>query len=162
MALQAADIAGWLPHDLLAKLDRCLMAHGLEGRVPFLDALVAELAVGLPPKLKIRKGLGKWLVRRWVAGAVPAAPAFARKRGFSVPVGPWMDAQGARLGEVLARHPAIDEICWPDKVAALFRSTAADHAEARWRLLFYALWHNRHILGRDAGGGVFEVLDAAA
>ncbi len=34
---QATDIADWLPHDLLLKLDRCLMAHGVEGRTPFLD-----------------------------------------------------------------------------------------------------------------------------
>ncbi len=36
-AAQAADAADWLPHDLLLKLDRCLMAHGVEGRTPFLD-----------------------------------------------------------------------------------------------------------------------------
>ena len=34
---QAAEIADWLPNDLLLKLDRCLMAHGVEGRTPFLD-----------------------------------------------------------------------------------------------------------------------------
>ena len=37
-AAQATDVADWLPHDLLLKLDRCLMAHGVEGRTPFLDA----------------------------------------------------------------------------------------------------------------------------
>ena len=36
-AAQAADVADWLPNDLLLKLDRCLMAHGVEGRTPFLD-----------------------------------------------------------------------------------------------------------------------------
>ncbi len=34
---QALDCADWLPNDLLLKVDRCLMAHGLEGRTPFLD-----------------------------------------------------------------------------------------------------------------------------
>ena len=43
-AAQAVDIATWLPGDLLTKLDRCLMAHGLEGRVPFLDPAVAAFA----------------------------------------------------------------------------------------------------------------------
>ncbi len=36
-AAQATDMADWLPHDLLLKLDRCLMAHAVEGRTPFLD-----------------------------------------------------------------------------------------------------------------------------
>src|SRR5262249_35297913 len=34
---QAVDCVDWLPNDLLGKLDRCLMAHGVEGRTPFLD-----------------------------------------------------------------------------------------------------------------------------
>ncbi len=41
-AAQATDMADWLPHDLLLKLDRCLMAHAVEGRTPFLDPGVAE------------------------------------------------------------------------------------------------------------------------
>ncbi|HAI28629.1 MAG TPA: hypothetical protein DCM48_03565, partial [Thalassospira sp.] len=41
---QAVDCADWLPNDLLLKLDRMLMAHGLEGRTPFLDPVVAEFA----------------------------------------------------------------------------------------------------------------------
>src|SRR5262249_31087248 len=45
---QALDCADWLPNDLLLKVDRCLMAHGLEGRTPFLDPKVAELALRLP------------------------------------------------------------------------------------------------------------------
>ena len=53
-AMQAADIATWLAHDLLLKLDRCLMAHGLEGRTPFLDPEVAEFALHLPDRLKVR------------------------------------------------------------------------------------------------------------
>ena len=36
-AAQATDVADWLAHDLLVKLDRCLMAHAVEGRTPFLD-----------------------------------------------------------------------------------------------------------------------------
>ena len=32
---QYMDCLDWLPHNLLTKLDRCLMAHGIEGRVPF-------------------------------------------------------------------------------------------------------------------------------
>jgi asparagine synthase (glutamine-hydrolysing) len=50
---QALDCADWLPNDLLVKLDRCLMAHGLEGRTPLLDPVIADLAFKLPDGLKI-------------------------------------------------------------------------------------------------------------
>jgi asparagine synthetase B (glutamine-hydrolysing) len=49
-AAQALDVTDWLPNDLLVKLDRCLMAHGVEGRVPLLDTGVAAAAVPLPTR----------------------------------------------------------------------------------------------------------------
>src|SRR5271165_7028814 len=73
---QATDVADWLPHDLLLKLDRCLMAHGVEGRTPFLDPGVAAAAFRLPDALKMRDGMGKWLLRRWLEKHCPAAKPF--------------------------------------------------------------------------------------
>ena len=83
---QAADIATWLPNDLLLKLDRCLMAHGLEGRTPFLDREVADFAFALPDRMKVRGKHGKWLLRKWLERHCPAAEPWARKKGFTVPV----------------------------------------------------------------------------
>src|SRR5690606_4715494 len=89
-AAQYADIATWLPNDLLLKLDRCLMAHGLEGRTPFLDAEVAAFALALPDRFKVRGRWGKWLLRKWLERACPAAEPWARKQGFTVPVDAWI------------------------------------------------------------------------
>ena len=61
---QAVDMTDWLPNDLLTKLDRCLMAHGLEGRTPFLDMVLAETVFRLPDSLKIHKRQGKWILRQ--------------------------------------------------------------------------------------------------
>ena len=157
---QAVDIADWLPHDLLLKLDRCLMAHGVEGRTPLLDPAVAEVALRLPDGLKLRDGRGKYLLRRWLARALPEAEPFARKRGFTVPVADWIAAGGARLGPLVAAQPGIVEICRPKAVEALFRATGKHHAFAAWTLLFYALWHQHHILGQSAEGDVFATLAA--
>ena len=77
-AAQAADICDWLHGDLLLKLDRCLMAHGVEGRTPFLDPAVMEFGFGLPDELKVRNGLGKVVLRHWLDRHCPAAEAFAR------------------------------------------------------------------------------------
>ena len=79
---QATDVADWLPHDLLLKLDRCLMAHGVEGRTPFLDPEVALAGFRLPDGLKVRNGRGKYLLRRWLEGAMPAGAAVCAEAGL--------------------------------------------------------------------------------
>jgi asparagine synthase (glutamine-hydrolysing) len=155
---QATDIADWLPNDLLTKLDRCLMAHGVEGRVPFLDPYVADFAFRLPDSLKVHHRTGKWLLRKWLETALPESKPFEKKRGFTVPVGDWIAGQGARLGPLVAAQPGIAEVCDPDAVKRLF-GAGADKGQAQWTLLFYALWHRRHIEGVDTAGDVFEALD---
>jgi asparagine synthase (glutamine-hydrolysing) len=159
---QAIDCADWLPHDLLTKLDRCLMAHGVEGRVPLLDPVVAEVAFRLPDRLKVRGNRGKYLLRRWLAEALPEAEPFSRKRGFTVPVGEWIARRGAALGPLVAAQPGIAEVCKPNAVAALFARNDKRAGFAAWTLLFYALWHRRHILGAAPAGDVFDTLAAEA
>lgn len=158
---QATDIADWLPNDLLIKLDRCLMAHGIEGRVPFLDPAVVAAGFALPDSLKVRRGLGKYLLRRWLEKAMPAARPFAPKQGFTVPVGAWIAGQGARLGPLVAAQPGVAEIADPDRVLTLFRDAdRRGHGIAAWTLLFYALWHQRHMVGLGSDADVFEALAA--
>lgn len=157
---QAVDCDAWLPNDLLTKLDRCLMAHGVEGRVPFLDPVVAAFAMRLPDRMKVHKGLGKWALRRWLDKVLPVAGAFEKKRGFTVPVGDWIASKGNVLGPLVAAQPAIREICHAPEVEGLFRHAAGKHGFAAWTLLFYALWHGRHMLGHRPEGDVFDCLDA--
>lgn len=160
-AAQATDMADWLPHDLLLKLDRCLMAHALEGRTPFLDPGVAAAAFRLPDALKLRKGLGKYILRKWLEKNLPVARPFAPKQGFTVPVGAWIKGQGQRLGPLVAAQPGVAEIAYPEKVIALFGDIRRwRHGFACWKLLFYALWHRRHIQGLPPAGDVFETLSA--
>lgn len=159
---QATDCADWLPNDLLTKLDRCLMAHGLEGRTPFLDREVAKIAFTLPDNFKIRKGAGKWLLRQWLNRVMPAAKPFERKRGFTVPVGEWISRRGDVLGPLVARQPAISEICRPDRVEKIFSSDKKRARNAAWILLFYALWHRSLIIGAPSTGDVFDTLADSA
>jgi asparagine synthase (glutamine-hydrolysing) len=155
---QAVDFADWLPNDLLTKLDRCLMANGLEGRTPFLDPAVAAVAFRLPDRLKVRKGLGKWLLRRWLADRVPAAQALAAKRGFTVPVGAWIGRDSERLGALVAKAPGVAEIADPERVQRLFQRDGKHERFAAWVLLFYALWHRAHALGKRADGDIYHCL----
>ena len=159
--LQAIDCAEWLPNDLLVKLDRCLMAHSLEGRTPYLDPVVADFAFRLPDHAKVRGGLGKWLLREWLARNVPAAEPFARKQGFNPPMGEWIAGRAGRIADLVAAQPGVAEILPPDQIRAVL-GDAGRHGQAAWSLVFYALWHSHHVLGLAADGAVDDVLGAAA
>ena len=135
---QWADIATWLPNDLLLKLDRTLMAHGLEGRTPFLDREVAAFAFNLPDRMKVQGRFGKWLLRKWLETHCPAADPWARKQGFTVPVEAWIAPRAAdiarRIGDVEA-------------VRRLAPGAAGFPEGRRWPLLFLALWARIHLEG---------------
>jgi asparagine synthase (glutamine-hydrolysing) len=136
--MQYRDIAGWLPSDLLLKLDRCLMAHGLEGRTPFLDPEVARFAFHLPESMKLNGRLGKWLLRRWLERHCPAADPFARKSGFTTPVAAWIAPRAADLGPRIAQVDGVKKLCDVDVVRTIFKETRL--ASHRWPLLFLAIW----------------------
>lgn len=162
-AAQATDIANWLHADLLLKLDRCLMAHGVEGRTPFLDPDFAAFAFPLPDGLKARGRFGKYLLRRWLAKTCPSARPFDKKKGFIVPVGQWIARRHRELGPLVADSPAVAELCRPEAVRELFAEGAGKdrkQGEAAWSLLFYAVWHKVHVEGQAPDGDLFACLAA--
>jgi asparagine synthase (glutamine-hydrolysing) len=118
------------------------MAHGLEGRTPFLDREVAAFAFPLPDAAKVRGRYGKWLLRKWLERTCPAAEPWARKQGFTVPVEAWIapraEAIAQRLGDVAALRAIRPE------AAAEFR---AGGDGVRWPLLFFAVWSLIHLEG---------------
>jgi asparagine synthase (glutamine-hydrolysing) len=80
-----ADLTFYLPNDMLVKVDRMSMAHGLEARVPLLDLEVVEHAWRLPARLKLWRGEKKRVLRRSIARHYPPELRRAPKRGFNVP-----------------------------------------------------------------------------
>ena len=98
------------------------MAHGVEGRTPFLDPEVAAAAFNLPEALKIKGGQGKYLLRRWLETKFPEAEPYTKKRGFTVPVAQWISSKARITGELVAAQSAIQDIADPDNVRQLFNS----------------------------------------
>jgi asparagine synthase (glutamine-hydrolysing) len=121
------------------------MVHGLEARVPFLDPVVAELALSLPTSLKVRGLAKKRLLRRAATPLIPREIITARKRGFSIPAAAWL------RGEL---QPFAREVLSPERVRAqgYFEPAAVtalldehvarrqDHSRQLWGLMSFSLW----------------------
>lgn len=156
---QAIDCRSWLANNLLVKLDRCLMAHGIEGRTPFLDPVVTEATFDLSDDLKIKRGYGKWLLRQWLAKNFPEAQPFEKKRGFRVPVGAWLLSQKERLVFLLPRQEGLRQICDQDYFHGFLKTFTEKDEFAIWTLLVYALWYKHYYQGVSLQGGTFDCLE---
>jgi asparagine synthase (glutamine-hydrolysing) len=86
----AFDLTSYLPGNLLVKVDRASMAHGLETRAPFLDRDVAEFAMGLPDSLKVDDGRTKVVLRAAFEAQWPESIRKRPKQGFAAPTADWL------------------------------------------------------------------------
>lgn len=135
----------FLESDILTKIDRAGMAHGLEIRSPFLDHELVEYVAALPATYKVRGLSGKWLLKRALGPRLPRAIARRGKRGFSLPIVKWVN--GALRGffdEVL-----LDPASWNDglvdraeveRLLQLHRSGRRNLRKPLWNLTMLALW----------------------
>ena len=88
--MQAVDIRNWMLNDILLKGDRMTMANSIEGRVPFTDKEVFELARTIPVKYKVTKDNTKVALREAAKKDIPNEAYKKKKLGFPVPIREWM------------------------------------------------------------------------
>jgi asparagine synthase (glutamine-hydrolysing) len=88
----------YLQDQILAKVDRASMLHGLEGRSPFLDLEVVDFARRLPHRVKLRGGVTKWILKKALEPILPSSILHRKKKGFGTPVGSWLRDGGIRPG----------------------------------------------------------------
>jgi asparagine synthase (glutamine-hydrolysing) len=140
------DTRFYLPNDMLVKVDRMSMAHGLEAREPFLDYRLVELVARLPANLKLKRfRQKKYLLKAAMRDKLPSSILQRKKQGFNVPNARWISGN---------MKPFVMETLSPVRLQsmALFDSTVvsdllqrhfggqADNSHQIWSLLTLSLW----------------------
>jgi asparagine synthase (glutamine-hydrolysing) len=145
-----ADLASYLPDDILTKVDRMSMAHSIESRVPLLDHRLVEHALRLPPDLKIREGVRKYLLKAVAARLLPADILNRPKRGFAVPLSVWCrgglrEAFTDVLQSARQRQRGFFQASEVDRLLAEHLSGRRNHELRLWQLFMFELWQRQYL-----------------
>ncbi len=151
----ATDLAWYLPEDVLFKVDRISMAHGLEVRVPLLDHQLVEWMMQLPLEMRFRAGRGKYLLRKVAARYLPAKILQPRKQGFTIPVGHWLRGELGCKVEAMFASPEFANrgIIRPERAMDLLkmhRSGRFELGHRIWSLVMLEQWFR---VWMDSPGG---------
>ena len=139
-AAQYADLKHWLPGDILTKVDRTSMNVSLEAREPLLDHRLVEFAATLPPAMRIRRGEGKWLMKKAMEGHLPEEVLYRPKMGFVTPISAWFRGPLAAQAEALAEKSLLTETgwfrpAWLQQAVRDHRAGRGDHGRLIWQLV---------------------------
>ncbi len=144
--MQFSDVMGYLPDDLLVKMDLATMAHGLEARSPLLDHHVLELAASAPSQVRRPGGRLKGLLVDAFREVLPEALWTRPKQGFGLPVQDWFRGAWAEPARevLLSRSARVHAYLQPE----MLRAVIDEHQGGRvsrgyqlWALLALELWH---------------------
>ncbi|HWP40890.1 MAG TPA: asparagine synthase (glutamine-hydrolyzing) [Tepidisphaeraceae bacterium] len=143
-AALAVDRITYLPDDLLTKVDRCSMLHGLEVRSPFMDHELVQLAAGLKPD-QLFKGGPKRMLREAFAKDLPDFVFKRTKMGFAVPIGAWFRGElRSMLREELFASDSFSRNHFNMKLVQRLvdehERRHVDHSQRLYALLMLELW----------------------
>jgi asparagine synthase (glutamine-hydrolysing) len=143
------DTTVMLVDDPVKRVDNMTMAWGLEGRVPFLDHELVELAATCPPDLKTAQG-GKGVLKEAARRVIPAEVIDRPKGYFPVPAlthleGPYLDLVRDALYAPVAKERGLFR---PEAVDALLADPNGRLTPLRgnelWQIALLELWLQKH------------------
>lgn len=151
--VQYLDMKTYLVGDILTKVDRASMAHGLEVRVPLLDHKLVEWISGLPVSFKLRGFEGKYLLKKALEPYLPHDILYRDKMGFSVPLASWLRGplrqrvEDALMGPVLADTGIFNKV-YLREMLDQHQAGLRDYSASLWALLMFESFL-RNVLGAE-------------
>ena len=148
--LMFVDMQTSLVDDMLTKVDRMSMAHGLEVRVPLLDHKLVEFMAKLPSKHKIRRLTLKYFLKQALRGLLPSEILNRPKAGFHVPVAHWIkdelkDLIGDYLSPASLKKQGYFDPKFVQQLISDHNTLKADHSREIWGLLMFSIWENKYL-----------------
>ena len=146
------DINSYLPEDLLVKLDIATMANSLEARVPFLDHQFMEFIATIPPRLKLRGTVAKYILKHAFKDFLPSLIFKRKKMGFAVPVSRWFRNELKNyVYELLLNSRLLNRGYFRkqgiERLLSDHMRSRYDHSAKIWALLFLEMWFRVFIDG---------------
>lgn len=145
------DINTSLVEDLLMKVDKNTMAFGIEGRVPFLDHRVVELAATVPDRYKVNFFLkDKYLLRKSFGHFIPKQTAQRKKRHFFVPIDNWLkfylkELKDKLLSEKYISKQKIFNYNYIKSMEENFEKSPLYYARQLWCLITFQIWYKQYV-----------------
>jgi len=123
------DQTSWLPDNLLERGDRMMMAGSIEGRMPFMDVVLASVVARFPDRFLIGGKGGKTLLRASMKTLLPPGILQRKKVGFRVPFGRWVRGPYRDFARDMLDSDAsyLAQICNRAKLGSLL----SEHVEGR-------------------------------
>ena len=155
------DFQTWLPNDLLIKLDRCLMAFGLEGRTPLIDKEVFKSLFFINDGLKIHRAHTKFYVKKFISEKITDYNPFLKKKGFSVPLNIWIPKKIKILEQYLPNIEIFKSLLPKNYVKDLCYAARYKKKALRpvWHLIFFASWYAVHVEKINPDGDFFNLME---
>ncbi len=139
------DLKHFQAEHFLTKLDRVSMAHGIEGRTPFLDHKLVELVFSIEPSLRYKNGVTKDLLKKVAGAYLPENIVHRKKKGFSSPYLEWLIEEGEleRILEVNEKSELFNQEILQEYIR---RGKQGKFKQHIWGLYLFSRWYEKEFL----------------
>lgn len=144
------DTKNLLPESFLMKTDRMTMAHGVEGRVPFLDHNLVQFAHNIPSKLKLKGNIPKYILKKSLEKNLPKEVIYRKKQTFNVPIQNWLEKnlkeyRNSFLNEREISDMGLFNYKYIQKISDNYKKGKLFYARQMWNLMCFKIWYDKFI-----------------